>query len=34
MEQVFWLLGGFVTGYVVVKLAMSLIDWAEKQEKK
>jgi hypothetical protein len=34
MVQVAWILGGFVIGYVVVKLATLLIDWAEKQEKK
>jgi hypothetical protein len=33
MEQVGWILGGFAIGYIVVKLAMSLIDWAEKLEK-
>jgi len=34
MEQVLWILGGFAIGYVVVKAALALITWAEKQEKK
>jgi len=34
MEQVLWILGGFAIGYVIVKLATLLIDWAEQQEKK
>ena len=34
MEQILWILGGFAIGYAVVKGAMLLIDWAEKQEKK
>jgi len=32
METVFWIVGGFVPGFVVMKIAMLIVDKAGKDE--
>ena len=34
METILWVIGGLAVGYIVVKAALFLMTWLEKQENK